>query len=275
MSLSAELEVALAVAREAAAIVRNFWRRPLHVQHKVGDEPVTEADLAANAHIVARLRAAFPDDALLSEELPDDLARLQARRVWMVDPIDGTRDFIAGHEGFAVMIGLCVDGRPAAGVVCQPSTGVAWAGAVGAQAFRQSGHGSRSALEPSSIAIPPGIRLVSSKSHHTQDVDRFRAALQITDELTTGGVGLKVALVAEGFRDAYVYPGRRTKIWDTCGPEAILVAAGGRVTDVDGRLLEYRSPELANQRGVLATNGPLHPLVVETLARLRAEAPGG
>lgn len=273
MSLAADLEVALTVAREAAEIVMGFWRGPLEVQHKAGDEPVTEADLAANAHIVARLRAAFPHDALLSEELPDDPARLQAARVWMVDPIDGTRDFIAGREGFAVMIGLCIDGRPAAGVVCQPSTGVAWVGAVGITAFRQPLDGPRTPLAPSAITGPPGIRLVSSESHHTRDIERFRAALQITDELTLGGVGLKVGLVADGTRDAYVYPGHRTKIWDTCGPEAILVAAGGRVTDTRGDALDYRSAELANHRGVIATNGPLHPLIVNTLTRLRSEAP--
>lgn len=266
-----ELETARAIALEAAALVRTFHGKHLTVDRKVGDEPVTEADRAANALIVERLRAAFPDDAILSEELPDDGSRFGHRRAWMVDPIDGTRDFIRGENGYAVMIGLILDGRPVLGVVSQPPTGITWAGAVGGDAWREGPDGQRTPLRPSQLAEARGIRLVASKSHRTPEVDRFRDRLNISDELNVGGVGLKVALVADGSRDLYVYPGSRTKLWDTCAPEAILVAAGGFISDVRGRPLDYVGAELQNLHGIVASNGPLHPVVIEALAALRPQ----
>ena len=182
-----------------------------------------------------------PTDAILSEELPDDGSRQGPRSVWMVDPIDGTRDFILGDDGYAVMIGLCIDGRPTVGVI--ESTGApgrptpAWWGAAPTSRHRRTQH----PFVTSSLASSPGIRLVASKSHRTPRVDAIKRALQITDEFNMGSVGLKIGLVAENARDLYVYTGSRTKLWDTCGPEAILVAAGGRITDLDGQPLGYHA----------------------------------
>ena len=88
---------------------------------------------------------------------------------------------------------------------------------------------------------------MASKTHRTRDVDDFRRALGIDDEVNVGSVGLKVAMVADARRDLYVYPGSRTKLWDTCGPEAVLIAAGGRLTDVHGQPLDYTRPDLQNR----------------------------
>lgn len=264
-----ELQAAHALARRAATLVLEHRRAGVHVEHKADNEPVTEADRAANDLIVRELQREFPGDAILSEEAADDGTRVGARRVWMVDPIDGTNDFILGDDGFAVMIGLLVEGRPSVGVVCQPTSGIAWAGVVGEGAWQENASGQRSPLRTSSLAAGPGIRLVASKTHRTGDVDRLRRALDIRDEMNVGGVGLKVAMVADGTRDVYVYPGTRTKLWDTCAPEAILVAAGGRLTDVFGAPLDYTGSDLQNRRGILASNGPLHDLVRQTLADLR------
>jgi 3'(2'), 5'-bisphosphate nucleotidase len=260
-----ELEVAARVAREAAVLVRGYHGRTLQVDIKPGDEPVTEADHAANALIVARLREAFPADVVLSEELPDTGERLGKPRVWMVDPIDGTRDFVAGDSGFVVMIGLAVDGIPTVGAVGHPLTGRVYAGAPGARAWREDPTGERTPLHTSTLARPPDIRLVASKSHRTSRIDAVKRALQITDEMNVGSIGLKIGLVSEAMRDLYVYTGGRTKIWDTCGPEAILAAAGGRMSDIDGNPLVYDQPDLYNRRGIVASNGPLHDFVIETL----------
>jgi 3'(2'), 5'-bisphosphate nucleotidase len=273
VSLLHELAVAREIALEAATLVRGYYRTNFRIDTKALGEPVTEADHAANELIVRRLKAAFPDDAILSEELPDDGSRLRSNRVWMVDPIDGSRDFIRGESGFAVMIGLCVEGRPMVGVVSQPPTGFTWGGAVGEAAWKELSDGTQTPLRPSAVEKPPGIRLVASKSHRTHDIDVFREALGIGDELNIGGVGLKVALVAEGSRDLYVYPGGRTKKWDSCAPEAILVAAGGLLTDTHGALLSYRDPDLNNSGGLVASNGPLHELVLTTIRMLRDKRP--
>jgi 3'(2'), 5'-bisphosphate nucleotidase len=263
-----ELETAARIAREAAALVRGFHRKKMVIEAKAGNEPVTEADRAANALIVERLAAAFPADPILSEEIPDTGARLGKSRIWMVDPIDGTSDFILGDTGFVVMIGLCVEGRPTVGAVAHPLSDKVYAGIVGAGAWVEDAAGARMALHTSAIERAPGIRLVASKTHRTQRIDKIKKALQIEDEINVGSVGLKIGLVTEAKRDLYVYTGGRTKIWDTCGPEAVLTAAGGKMSDVDGSPLVYDREDLYNRRGIVASNGPLHPFVIETLAPL-------
>jgi 3'(2'), 5'-bisphosphate nucleotidase len=268
--LDREIDVAARIAREAGELVLGYHGKQLAVRAKAGDEPVTDADLAANAFIVARLAEAFPDDVILSEEIPDTGERLGRRRVWMVDPIDGTRDFITGDSGFVVMIGLAIDGRPAVGAVAHPISGKVYMGAPGVGAWLEASLAERVPIHTSAIASPPDIRLVASKSHRTARVDAIRRALQITDEMNIGSVGLKIGLVAEGTRDLYAYGGGRTKIWDTCGPEAILLGAGGRMTDIDGEPLLYDRPDLYNRRGIVASNGPLHDFVITTLAPLVA-----
>jgi 3'(2'), 5'-bisphosphate nucleotidase len=268
--LSRELETARAVALEAAALVASFTGRPLGVEHKSGGEPVTQADLQSSELIVRRLRQAFPADAVLSEEMPDDGERLVNPRVWMIDPIDGTRDFVRGEAGYVVMLGLCIAGRPLVGAVVQPATRQVWMGAVGMGAWKESPGGERTPLRVSAIHKSSDIRLVSSKSHRSEYYQRFRRALGVEDELALGSVGLKVALIAEGSRDLYVYPGSQTKIWDSCGPEAILTAAGGRITDCSGGALGYTNPTLQNPNGLVASNGCVHDVAIQVVADLRA-----
>ena len=263
-----ELETAAKIAREAAVVVRGYRGKRLQIESKSGGEPVTEADKAANTLILKRLSAAFPDDTILSEEVPDSGARLGRRRIWMVDPIDGTSDFILGDTGFVVMIGLVIDGRPTVGAVAHPLSEKVFGGIVGAGAWVEDAQGARRPLQTSTIERAPGIRLVASKTHRTDRIDRIKRALQIEDEMNVGSVGLKIGLVSEAVRDLYVYTGGRTKIWDTCGPEAILHGAGGKMTDVDGAPLVYDREDLYNRRGIVASNGPLHPFVIETLAPL-------
>ena len=120
-------------------------------------------------------------------------------------------------------------------------------------------------LHTSTLSQPPDIRLVASKSHRSARIDAVKRALQITDEMNIGSIGLKIGLVSEALRDLYVYTGGRTKIWDTCGPEAILAGAGGRMTDVDGKPLVYDQPDLYNRRGLVASNGPLHDFVIDVI----------
>jgi 3'(2'), 5'-bisphosphate nucleotidase len=261
-----ELAVAEDLALQASRLVLGYHRTDLVIESKAGNEPVTRADREASELIVAGLRQAFPDDVVLSEELPDDGSRHGRPRVWMVDPIDGTSDFIQGESGFVVMIGLVVDGRPHVGAVAHPLSRRLYSGIVGVGAWHKDPDAAPVRLHTSELARPPGIRLVASKTHRTPRVDAVKKALGITDELNVGSVGLKIGLVSDGERDLYVYTGSRTKIWDTCGPEAILHGAGGRMTDLDGKPLVYDQPDLYNRRGIVASNGPLHDYVIGALA---------
>lgn len=271
--LGAELRTARTLAREAAALVmavRAGGRDALGVEHKAGDEPVTVADRAASEVIVAGLEAAFPADLVISEERALDPGSDPARRsrVWFVDPIDGTKDFIRGAEGFAVMIGLAIDGRPALGVVHQPTRGGTFWAAPGLGAWFALGDGPPRRLAVRPVPDPAHLRLVASASHRTAAIDDVKTALGIDDELNIGSVGLKLGLIALGERDLYVNPTPKTKAWDTCAPEAIIVAAGGMLTDGRGGALRYDRVDLGRPRGLVACGPDVHAGVVARLAHL-------
>ena len=268
MKCGHEIAVAERLAREAAAIVKSYFGSPIKVDYKPGEGPVTAADREADALIRAGLRAQFPDDGLLTEETPDDDSRRRRERVWMVDPLDGTSDFVRGRSGFAVMIGLGFAGRPLLGVVLAPLSGVLYRAVRGEGAERVDPDGTVTRLAVSTVDELAAIRLVASKSHRTEAIDRVRGALGVQDEMNIGSVGLKLGLIARGERDLYVNPESHASLWDTCAPEVILAEAGGRTTDLAGLPLDYLGPSLRHQRGLVASNGRLHERVIETLRPL-------
>ena len=266
--LGDELRTALELARTAGVLVMKYRGGELGIELKPGDEPVTIADKRANQLIVDGIAKRFPHDPVVSEELPSAEATLRAPRLWLVDPIDGTKDFIRGSEGFSVMIGIVRDGRPVLGVVHQPAVG-----ATGRTFFATPDGGAHvvegDSVQPlavSSIASAADARLVASASHRSADIDRVKQTLGIANEQNVGSVGVKLCLIAMGMRDLYVNPAAKTKVWDTAGPEAILTAAGGRLTDLFGDLVDYS--ELRQLRGLVASNGHVHAEVVGKLAPL-------
>ena len=263
--LGRELTRALELALIAGTEVVQLRAGNLTVDMKPGDEPVTAADRRANELIVQGLAESFPD-VIVSEELPSDVSQLAASRLWLVDPIDGTKDFIRGGDGFAVMIGLVENGVPVLGVVHQPTIDRTFFATPDGGAHVTVG-GTTSPLGVSSVASPAEARLVASASHRTPDIDRVKTELGILDEQNVGSVGVKLCLIALGVRDLYVNPAAKTKAWDTCAPEAILTGAGGRLSDLFGGAIRYQD-ELAHRRGLVASNGVLHAEVVAKLAPL-------
>ncbi|MSP58949.1 MAG: 3'(2'),5'-bisphosphate nucleotidase CysQ [Myxococcales bacterium] len=268
MDLRRELAVAERLGREAAAIIAAYFGTGIKVDYKPGEGPVTQADREADALIVGGLRAAFPGDGILSEEAPDDGSRRTHERVWMVDPLDGTSDFVRERAGFAVMIGLAIAGRPVVGVVLQPTTGVLYRAVRGEGAEQVDGAGGVTRLQVSTVDELAAIRLVASKSHRGPSIDRVRAALGVTDEMNIGSVGLKLGLIARGERDLYVNPESHASLWDTLAPEVILDEAGGRMSDLAGAPIDYLGPSLKHARGLCASNGRLHDRVLSSLAPL-------
>jgi 3'(2'), 5'-bisphosphate nucleotidase len=264
-AFGAELARALELARTAGDDVRRMQRGELGVEMKPGDEPVSLADKHASELIVGGLAAAFPADPIISEELPPAPGAQAAPRLWLVDPIDGTRDFIRGEDGYSVMIGLLIDGRPAVGVVHQPAQDHTFY-ATPEGAWLAAG-GTVEPLQVSGVAAAAEVRLVASKSHRSPELDRVKQRLGILNEDNVGSVGVKLCLIAAGVRDLYVNPQAKTKAWDTCAPEAILARAGGRLSDLFGTPIDYRG-DLAHRRGLVASNGRVHDEVVGKLAPL-------
>ena len=154
--LNDELQEVRRIARSAGAILRRYHTEETQVDWKAPGDPVTIADLEASEFIVGELRKLFPTDGILSEEMADDPSRVKQSRVWMVDPMDGTREFIDGREDFAVMIGLVIEGVPKLGVVYQPCTDKMYFAADGAGATLQHGEETRP-LQVSSETVAASI----------------------------------------------------------------------------------------------------------------------
>jgi 3'(2'), 5'-bisphosphate nucleotidase len=262
ISLAKELEAAQSLALGAGRILAAYYPQGIAVDWKAPGDPVTAADREASEFIVSRLKQQFPDHAVLSEEEADDHVRLQRSHVWMVDPMDGTREFIAHREEFAVMIGLAVNGIPSVGAVYQPTKDKLYWAALGTGAFLER-DGSRTRLRVSGETLASKLVLAESRSHRSARVAAIRERLRIKDAIQSGSVGLKVALICEGHAHLYVHAGNKTNLWDTCGPDVILREAGGRMTDAANNSLRYDGREVRNLNGLVASNGAIHDRAVQ------------
>jgi 3'(2'),5'-bisphosphate nucleotidase len=276
MMLEKEIETAVALARLAGKTILAHYAAGFLTEEKIGvdnfSEPVTIADREASRIIVDGLSEAFPHDGILSEEETDDLKlRLSKRRVWIIDPVDGTAGFI-NHDGdFGVQIGLAEDGVPIAGVVYLPVHDVLSYAVKGGGSFTVTAGGEPVRRWTSQTRSFDKMAVAVSRHHHSRRMSRIIEHFGFARIVSRGSVGLKVALIADQTCDIYISPGGRTKLWDTCGPQIILEEAGGRFTDLFGFDLRYNLADLQNRNGLLATNGASHEKVVEYLKPLLAE----
>ncbi len=271
--LDRELVEAVKLAREAGEILREIYATDFAVRDKaVGGaetDPVTEADTRVNAFLVGRIHEMFPADTIIAEESAND-GKAAGGRCWYIDPLDGTKEFIAKNGEFSVMIGLAVDGEARLGVVYQPTTGKLYRGVVGDGAFYEVGDKTWQ-LKVSDTVDTAKLRLVVSRSHRPAGTDELKSALGIETEIPCGSVGLKVGLIAERQADLYVHFSDKTHAWDACAPDAILRASGGTFVDLTGRSIEYTGADVQNRRGLLATNRKSYEKVLAVITELAAK----
>ncbi|MET0388410.1 MAG: 3'(2'),5'-bisphosphate nucleotidase CysQ [Polyangiales bacterium] len=267
-----ELSQVTAIAREAGQVLLDIYATEFTVDFKGQgkSDPVTEADRRANSLIVAALREAFPDDGIIAEESELNADALTRKRIWYVDPLDGTKEFIAKNGEFSVMIGLAVEGQAQLGVVFQPSDGTLYGGVIGEGAWVER-DGVRRALHVSTQADTSLLGLIVSRSHRPTNTDELRRRLGIQRELTSGSVGLKVGQIAEQHADVYVHMSDKSSAWDTCAPEALLVAAGGRFTDLAGQPIRYAKADVRTRQGILACNAAAFERVLPVVRELAAQ----
>jgi len=251
--LDRELVEAVKLAREAGAILLEIYATDFDVELKGEADPVTEADKRANELLVRRLREAFPNDGVVAEESPDKSDALARGRCWYVDPLDGTKEFVAKNGEFSVMIGLAIDGEAKLGVVYRPVGDRLYRGVVGDSAFVDI-EDRTYALGVTDVSEPKDLRLVVSRSHRSDATDDFVKRLKIENEMKSGSVGLKVGLIAQRDADLYVHLSSYASAWDACAPEAILRAAGGVFTDLAGATYSYGGEDLKLAKGILACN---------------------
>lgn len=238
------------------------------------EDPVTLADHAANDAILEFLRERTAEPVLSEESRrPDEVS--EAERLWIVDPLDGTKEFIARNGEFSVMVGLAERGRALLGAVYQPAAGRLYLGDVtrGAWLVQDPGTTSetRSTLRISGSSGQP-LRLIRSRSHPDPALADLESRLAPLEVVISGSVGIKCARIARGDADLYVHPVAFLKEWDTCAPEAVLRGAGGLVTDCLGGPLRYGKPEPVQPRGIFCGRPDIHervaPIVQEVARHL-------
>lgn len=236
------LEQLVEISRRAGDAILEWYDGDMGITQKADDSPLTKADLASHKLINAELTRLWPDIAVLSEESADIpwKTRKQWRQYWLVDPLDGTKEFINRNGEFTVNIALIDDHRPVMGVVYVPVTDVCYFGARNLGAWRQHGTMKATAIHVRQPAAEPAI-IVGSRSHANPEL-----ASQLNQlgphELTSMGSSLKFCRVAEGLADFYPRLGPTCE-WDTGAAQALVEAAGGQVVKIDGSPLAYNSKE--------------------------------
>ncbi|AUL99055.1 3'(2'),5'-bisphosphate nucleotidase [Rhodocyclaceae bacterium] len=242
--MAAMLDRLLPIARAAGALIAEVYAGDVEVRSKADASPVTEADERAEAFIVPALQAVWPQVPVVAEEaVAGGRVPVVGERFWLVDPLDGTKEFIQRNGEFTVNIALVDNGHPVLGVVLAPALGRLFAGAVGVGAFVEDEAGRRPIA---CRAVPEeGLVVVASRSHgDAAALDAFLAGRKVA-ALKSAGSSLKLCLVAAGEADLYPRFGR-TMEWDIAAGHAVLAAAGGRVVDLDGQPLRYGKPGFEN-----------------------------
>ena len=251
------LDAVSAIAAEVGAMVHSRWQGDYRQWEKVPGHPVCDVDLAADAMLKERLMALDPEAGWFSEETVDDPQRLLGARVWIVDPIDGTRDFLRGKTGWAVSIALAEGGRPLLGVLDAPARGEHWRAFAGEGATRNgspirvSGHGTLAGARVPADVLP-----------------RADSDLLVVEK--PNSIALRIAMVAAGQADLLAAM-RWGKEWDIAAAALIAQEAGATVTDVLGRTLRYNSTK-GDAFGILATTPAIHEAALARLANRAAKA---
>jgi len=253
MDFQAIHDLAVEAAKEAGAAVRGFYQDAYTIQDKGEDNPLTDADLASNDILEKRLRHAFADTGWLSEESVDDPERLTRAGCWIVDPLDGTREFTLGIPQFCVSVAYVYRGEAVVGVLYNPIEEELFSGIVGVGAWLNG--------EPVKVTSQPtvdGARILCSRSEIKKGwFDGFKDQLTLQP---VGSVAYKFGLVAAGRAEATFTP-RPRNAWDLAGGVAILLAAGGQATDRHGAPYRFNT-DTPLKDGVCGTNRAMHAAVL-------------
>lgn len=251
--LSSRLDFAVAVASAAGARLLALresgkWDDDPKILGNVGDQ-------AADGYLQGAIFGRYPEDAILSEETKDDLARTHNRVAWIVDPLDGTKEYSSGRHDWAVHVGLAVDQQPVLGAVALPSVGRVLTGTnVAAQraagVMGDEGDWPSAFVEASEPEASGPLRLVASRSHTPEWMQKFAAGMGDAELVPCGSVGFKVSMLLFGKADIYVHK-IGLKEWDTCAPEAIARAAGYEVCRFDGEPHRYNQANARNDELVV------------------------
>jgi 3'(2'), 5'-bisphosphate nucleotidase len=257
------LELLRPIVWGAVDILQSYYRGEQELQiQKLESSPVTAADLAVNQHLLTELQSRLDaaEFGYMSEETYQSGPPLPQPYVWIIDPLDGTRDFIDKTGEYAVQIALVQEGRPVLAVVAWPEAQKLYTATLGGGTFVENRQGERQQLWVSPQADPSQMRLVVSRSHRDQRFDALLRQLPTQLQTQVGSVGCKIATIIE--QRAELYPSLTTKSapkdWDLAAPELILTEAGGKFSHFDLTPILYNRGDAAQWGGFLASNGSAH-----------------
>ncbi len=252
--LAALIEALLPVVQTAGTAIMSIYDGKFAVERKEDDSPLTLADLESQRIIIEGLKRITPGVPILSEESATApwTERRTWRELWVVDPLDGTREFVKRNGEFTINIALVVDHEPLLGMIFAPAQGLLYWGAAGSGAFAQQGGGQPRRIQCVAPAKP--LRVVGSRSHLSAQTEEYLQRLG-PHVMTGVGSSLKFCLLAQGDADLYPRFGP-TSEWDTAAGQAVLEAAGGHVTRFDGHRLRYNCRESVLNGDFLAFSTP-------------------
>ena len=259
-----EMDLAIKAAIEAGNKILEIYQNDYEISTKNDDSPITDADLRSNEVIKKILSQAEHD--ILSEEDKDDLARLSQEMIWIIDPLDGTSDFIDKTGEFTVMIALIKNKKPILGVIGWPTEKTLFVAQKGRGAFRFS-NDQWSKISVTKISDIPKCRTVGSRHHLSDKEKSFIEKLGIED-FTSIGSSLKVGKISSGEAEVYITTTNKMKEWDSAASYCIISEAGGKMTDMSGNDLTYNNEDVYHQNGILVTNGLIHDKIVEEFKKL-------
>lgn len=265
-NLSQELKIAKELARKAGFAVMEIYRKKIEVKYKAKNNPVTIADLTANNIIIAGLKKF--NYGILSEETADDKLRIKKDKVWIVDPLDGTKDFISKTGEFSIMIGLVQSGKSVLGVVYNPVKDLLYYAARGQGSYKESTDKKIKKLAVSKVGSLKNVKMLVSRHHLGEAEGIVAKKLGMKKMIPCGSAGLKIALIAEGVAELNFNTSQKTWEWDLCAADIILSQAGGRLTDKHGKKILYNKKHPINLDGYVASNGLIHKKIIGELKNI-------
>jgi len=261
------LEKVIITAKKAGQVALSFYNSDYEIKDKGGDSPLTQADLEANKIILESLSDfGF---GILSEEKEDSSERLEKDRAWIIDPLDGTKDFINKTGEFSIMIGLVEKvGKvfePVLGVVYLPAQDLFYYASKGRGAFKKEGGKNEERIGVSHKDNFSDFKMVGSRFHSSDLEEELFQKLGFKNRVPCGSVGVKVCKIAEGGAELNLNSSDKTWEWDVCAPDAILREAGGIITDLDGNHFSYNKKDPRNLKGYIASNGLAHQRLIKEI----------
>jgi len=254
-----ETQLAIQAALEAGKTVMNVYNQEFSSTLKNDNEPLTEADIKSN-QIIQKI-ISDSGHPILSEESVDDKKRLDHKKIWIIDPLDGTSDFIKKTGEFTIMISLVEDHIPILGVIYWPTEKKLYLAQKGYGAFK-SESGIWSKLSVSNVSELENCRAVGSRYHISKIEQNLIKRLNIS-QFTSKGSSLKVADISSGNAELYFTTTNKIKQWDTCASYCLITEAGGKMTDMFGNDLKYNTERLNHENGLLVSNGLIHNHIIK------------